>query len=118
MLVHALAAETTWVSRAHLACAFGGTEQQAVVTSYRCEGLYVDSTGRQPSRTPDLVVANGTPLRFWLGAERQPVEEEERRKLLLDPPLHTAFLIIKPVECRSWGLTEALHIALGSDGTS
>ena len=49
-----------------------GAAEEAVVTSYQCAGLHVDSTGRQPARPPTLVIPHGTLLRFELGVERQP----------------------------------------------
>ena len=47
-----------------------------MVTSYQCLRLHVDSTGRSPSLS--LVVPEGAPLDFRLGAEQQPVTVEVR----------------------------------------
>ena len=50
----------------------GGRAERAVVTSYQCMAMHVDSTGRQTSRPPSLLVSRGVPLSFRLGSERQP----------------------------------------------
>jgi len=39
-------------------------EEHAVITSYRCGGTHIDSTGVSPSRTPGFVIPVGRPLRF------------------------------------------------------
>ena len=56
----------------------GGTAEQAVVTSYQCMTMYVDSRGKQPSISSSLPVSEGVPLSFRLGSERQPTTLEIR----------------------------------------
>jgi hypothetical protein len=56
----------------------GGAEEQAVVTSYRCHNMWIDSTGRLPPKSPSLVVPKGVPLHFRLAAEQQPATVEVR----------------------------------------
>ena len=51
----------------------GGAEERAVVTSYQCMALHVDSTGQSPSRSSSLLVSRGVPLSFRLGSELQPI---------------------------------------------
>ena len=51
----------------------GGTEERAVVTSYQCMSMHVDSTGQQPSSSSSLLVSKGVPIRFRLASELQPV---------------------------------------------
>ena len=50
----------------------GRTEERAVVTSYQCMTIHVDSTGQQPSRSSSLLVSRGVPLSFRLASELQP----------------------------------------------
>jgi hypothetical protein len=42
----------------------GGTEERAVVTSYQCMTMHVDSTGWQPSKSSSLLVSRGCPSVF------------------------------------------------------
>jgi heat shock protein HslJ len=55
-----------------------GAQEQAVVTSYRCQELHVDSTGNSPASTPSLAIPAGEPLRFYLGAQEPPQSVEVR----------------------------------------
>jgi hypothetical protein len=49
-----------------------------VVTSYRCRGAHVDSTGQSPSKTPALLVEQGAPITLRFGANEAPAEVEAR----------------------------------------
>ena len=53
-------------------------EEQAVVTSYQCVSLFIDSTGRYPSKSPSLIVPQGEPFLIRLQAEQQPMTVEVR----------------------------------------
>ena len=55
-----------------------GEVEKAVVTYYRCDAMYVDSTGRSPSRTPSISVSSDAPLGLRLGADHQPTSVEIR----------------------------------------
>jgi hypothetical protein len=68
------------VCRAHLDLSVhqGEAEGAAVATSYRCHSAFIDSTGRSPSSSADLVVRLGTPLRLQLETEQRPTEIELR----------------------------------------
>ena len=56
----------------------GGTEEPAVVTSYQCMSLYVDSTAQYPSKEQSLTLKQGVPLSLRLAAEQQPAALELR----------------------------------------
>ena len=56
----------------------GGADERAVATSYRCLSLYVDSTGRSPSRSPSLVAPSGVLVHFRLDAAPRPVAVDVR----------------------------------------
>ena len=56
----------------------GSPGEPAVVTSYQCLSLQVDSTSQYPSKDPSLAVTQGVPLSFRLQAERNPETLELR----------------------------------------
>ena len=56
----------------------GSTEEPAVVTSYQCMSLYVDSTAQYPSKEPSLILTQGVPLSLRMAAEQQPLALELR----------------------------------------
>ncbi len=55
-----------------------GARERATVTSYRCEVLSVDSTGRSPAATSSLVVPRDLALDLRLTAREQPLAVEIR----------------------------------------
>ena len=55
-----------------------GQAEEAVVTYYRCGAMYVDSTGRSPSRTPSISVSSDALLSLSLGADQPPTLVEIR----------------------------------------
>jgi hypothetical protein len=70
----------TDLCRAHLdlSARQGEVEGAAVATSYRCHSAFIDSTGRTPSSSAELVARLGTPLRLQLGMEQRPTEIDVR----------------------------------------
>jgi hypothetical protein len=56
----------------------GASAEQAVVTSYRCRGAHVDSTGQSPSTTPALHVEPGASLSLRFAPDQAPDEVEVR----------------------------------------
>jgi hypothetical protein len=73
-------APATDLCRAHLDMSVrqGEAVGEAVATSYRCHSAFIDSTGRSPSSSPELVAGLGTPIRLEFGLEQQPTEVEIR----------------------------------------
>ena len=55
-----------------------GAEAPAVITSFRCDGAHIDSTGIYPSRSPGLVIAKEVPLEVRLDADQDPVAVDVR----------------------------------------
>lgn len=55
-----------------------GADEQAAITSYECPGVHVDSTGRNLSGSPSLIVPRGAPLRFHLEAQDPPAAVDVR----------------------------------------
>jgi hypothetical protein len=70
----------TDLCRAHLdlSARQGEAEGAAVATSYRCRAAFIDSTGRSPSSSPELVARLGSPIRLQLAVEQRPTEIEVR----------------------------------------
>ena len=56
----------------------GGVEERAVVTSYLCGPVAIDSTGRSPSLSPAWVVERGTPLHLRFGIDQRPAAIDVR----------------------------------------
>jgi hypothetical protein len=61
-----------------LGVSFDGAEEQAIVSSYKCQNIHVDSTGKSPATPPSLAIPTGAPLNFRLGAGAQPESIEAR----------------------------------------
>jgi hypothetical protein len=57
---------------------FDGTQEQAVVTSYRCQNAHVDSTGKSPASSPSLNLPAGESLNLHLAASQPPETVEAR----------------------------------------
>ena len=53
-------------------------EEHAVITSYRCGGTHIDSTGVSPSRTPGFVIPVGAPLEVRLDSDQNPISLDVR----------------------------------------
>jgi hypothetical protein len=51
---------------------------EAVVTSYRCHSLFVDSTGRSSSHTPSLILTDNSPVGMEFFVDDTPVTLEAR----------------------------------------
>ncbi len=56
----------------------GDAEEQAVVTSYQCREISIDSTGRSPSASPTLTVLQDTPLDMAWDTPQLPTAVEAR----------------------------------------
>ena len=48
-------------------------EEHGVITSYRCGGAHIDSTGVSPSRTPRFVIPVVVPLEIRLDSDQNPI---------------------------------------------
>jgi hypothetical protein len=53
-------------------------EEPAVITSYRCGGTHIDSTGVSPSQTPGFVIPEGVPLEVRLDSDQNPISVDVR----------------------------------------
>jgi len=65
-------------SHLELLVSSGHLNEQAVVTCYRCGNAWIDSTGKTPTRSPKLIVAQGDTIVLQLTAEETPVAVDLR----------------------------------------
>ena len=62
----------------HLSLLQGKAEGEFVATSYRCHRATIDSTGKSPSRSPELAVHRGTPVHLRLAVAQRPTAIDVR----------------------------------------
>lgn len=105
-----------------LTVSWQGQQEQAVATSYHCDGLWVDFAGQAPSSKPSLTLAQGAPLdvrldvpternleqleaRLYTGAGKYAMFSNWPESLpggampvaIPQPPLSSAFQAVPPV---------------------
>ena len=54
------------------------SQEHGVITSYRCGGAHIDSTGVSPSRTPRFVIPVVVPLEVRLDSDQNPISVDVR----------------------------------------